>query len=81
MMRIAPRDSAAAKEERPTIQAEIAAHQGSSECSTNAANTASVTDRTAARAVMPRVPRSSNERNSVCSAPVSSRNIVRFSKT
>src|SRR5689334_9100753 len=41
MMRIAPRDSAAAREVRVTIQAEIATHQGSSECSTNAANTAS----------------------------------------
>ena len=80
MMRIAPRDSAAANEERVTIQAEIAAHQGSSECSRNAANTASVTDRTADRAATPRVQRSSNERNSAFSAPVSSRNIVSFSK-
>jgi hypothetical protein len=79
-MRMAPRDSAAAKEVRVTIQAEIAAHQGSSECSTNAADTASDTDSTADRAATPRVPRSSNERNSVASAPVSSRNVVSFSK-
>ena len=79
-MRMAPRDSAAAKEARVTIQAEIAAHQGSSECSRKAANIASVTDSIADNAAIPRAPRSSNEWNSVCSAPVSSRNIVSFSK-
>jgi hypothetical protein len=79
-MRWAPRDSAAAKEERVTIQAEIAAHQGSSECSTNAADTASVTDSTDDNAAMPRAPRSSNEWNSAFNASVSSRNIVSFSK-
>src|SRR4029077_4766794 len=75
IMRIAPRDSAAAKEERVTIQADITAHQGSSECNRNAAKRASDTDSAAATAAVPRAPRSSNERNSVCSAPISSRSM------
>ncbi len=80
IMRIAPLDSAAAKEDRVTIQAEIAAHQGSSECNRNAAKTARDTDSVAAKAAMPRGPRSWNERNSVFSELVSSRSMVSFSK-
>src|SRR5690349_6073925 len=79
MMRIAPRDSATAKVDRVTIQAEMAAHQGSSECSRNAAKTASDTDIAAARASVPRGPRGSSERNSLFSAPAIPRNIVRLS--
>jgi len=78
MMRIAPRDSETAKEDRVTIQAEIAAHQGSSECNSNAAKTARDTDIAAAIAAVPRGPRGSNERNSVFSVPAIPRNIVGF---
>src|SRR5271155_524236 len=44
IMRMTPRDSATASEDRVTIQAEIAAHQGSSECKTSAARAATATD-------------------------------------
>ena len=76
MMRIAPRDSATAKDDRFTIQAEMAAHQGSSECNSNAAKTARDTDIAAARAAVPRGPPGSNERNSVFSASAIPRNIL-----
>src|SRR5260370_40799820 len=78
IMRIAPRDSETAKEDRVTIQAEIAAHQGSSECNRGAAKTARDTDIAAARAAVPRGPRASSERNSVRSAPAIPRNIAGF---
>jgi hypothetical protein len=78
MMRIAPRDSETAKEDRVTIQAEIAAHQGSSECDSNAAKTARDTDKAAARAAVPRGPPGSSERNSVLSASTIPRNIAGF---
>ena len=78
IMRIAPRDSATAKEDRVTIQAEIAAHQGSSECNISAAKTARDTDIAADRAAVPRGPRGSSERNSVPSAQAIPRNIAGF---
>src|SRR6266404_6177774 len=59
MTRVAPRDSETANEDRVTIQAEIAAHQGSSECKTSAATTAKATESAAARASVPRGPRGS----------------------
>ena len=61
-----------------TIQAEMAAHQGSSECNSNAAKIAIDTDIAAARAAVPRGPPGSNERNSVFSASTISRNMVGF---
>jgi hypothetical protein len=75
-MRMTPRDRAAGNEDRVTIQAEIAAHQGSSECKKSAASAARATDNAAAAASVPRRPRGSIERNSVLSALVISRNTV-----
>src|SRR5215471_17480912 len=55
-MRMTPRDSATAREDRVTIQAEIAAHHGSSECKKSAASVATATDSADARASVPRAP-------------------------
>src|ERR1700741_5399591 len=66
--RIPPRDSAAANDDRVTIQADTAAHQGSSEWRTSAARAATATDNAAASACVPRGPCGSSERNSVPSA-------------
>src|SRR5262245_1233350 len=74
-MRITPRDSATAADDRVTIQAETAAHQGSSECRMSAARVARATDSAAPSASVPRGPRGSIERNSVWKARAISRNI------
>src|SRR5215813_2186280 len=77
IMRMTPLDSATLNEDRVTIQADVAAHQGSSECKKSATKVARATDIAASRAWVPRGPPASNERSSLMSAAGISRNIAR----